>query len=707
MVSTRWLVLFLLCTCAAPISTRNRRVPRGWTLDSSKQDIRAVNIQEQKAFGEGKIIAADNYSSESLTTEASLSPNEGKESFGYLVDEYNKLKCKAMGLEDALNDAQDWHCLAKRRVVEKLEVHVATSIGAMRSDKPWPLFSVNLGSPNPDKKVVGLGEVPAVDGGTIIFRKNFAIDEKDKTHGPSMEDVVKQITFKLDASEARYIELKNYFGREYCTERHLWGRGWCKEEKTTSQQSYLVPTNTISIDSVEIYLYFVDDERPYKVFASDTSMSKPLAYLDKIMPEYQVANFKNNPHWLMHYYSKKCETWGDAKHDGSKFGKYVWENYIAKKDATTPINYNNLECAGASHVPVYVEPEIPDIEIDKGTGLDFDNVVKWQEKQADSFKPPANRSKPECQPRTAKIIVKEADEQNKCGGEREDSKKLIVPSDIDSWTAERLTQRVRDMQKENGNLVASIAGFTTDLNKITGSGHFYETELLNGIQVKITGQQLVNVGGQLMTRQRASKCIFTESGNLGKPRDNPVYINLGLNAPSYPIIPQFSGVGEHGRYPIVLPDPKQLPLIPDVYTENFALRDIRFLQLSKKADNSFFATRAVATTRVDNLFGSDTMTHNKTSIDVEYGIVAIHSIELIFDAETIYELGTAYQTKQWDAVPLKTNECNENSDVLAPLFVLTSRNSAWTDYGLRSNPAWVKFRDEVDHGAGEDTEEEE
>ena len=705
MVSTRWLVLFLLCTCAAPISTRNRRVPRGWTLDSSKQDIRAVNIQEQKAFGEGKIIAADNYSSESLTTEASLSPNEGKASFGYLVDEYNKLKCKAMALEDALNDAQDWHCLAKRRVVEKLEVHVATSVGAMRSDKHWPLFSVNLGSPDPDKdeKVVGLGEVPAVDGGTIIFRKNFEIEEDDKTRGHSMEEVVRQITFKLDASEARYIELKNYFGREYCTERKWWGR--CKEEKTTSQQSYLVPTNTISIDSVEIYLYFVDDERPYKVFASDTSMAEPLVYLDKIMPVYSIANFKNNPHWLMHYNSRSCETWGDAKHDGSKFGKYVWENYIAKKDATTPINYNNLECAGASHVPVYVEPEIPEIKINKNQGLTSEDIAAWQEKQADSFKPPANRSKPECQPRTAKIIVKEAEEQNQCGGEREDSKKLIVPSDIDSWTAERLTQRVSDMQKENGNLVASIAGLTTDLNKITGSGHFYETELINGVQVKITGQQLVNVGGQLMTRERASKCIFSGNSDLGEPRDNPVYINLGLNAPSYPIIPQFSGDERQGKFPIVLPDPKQLPLIPDVYTENFALRDIRFLQLSKKADNSFFATRAVATTRVDNLFGSDTMTHKETSIDVEYGIVAIHSIELIFDAKIIYELGTAYNDQKWTAVLPKTNKCDENSDVLSPLFVLTSRNSAWTDYGLRSNPAWVKFRDEIDHGAEEDTEE--
>ena len=705
MLSTRWLVLFLLCTCAAPILHRNRRVPRGWTLDSSKQDIRAVNIREQKAFGEGKTIVADNFSSENLTTEASLSPNEGKASFRYLVAEYNKLKCKDMALEDALNDAQDWHCLAKRRVVEKLEVHVATSIGAMRSDKSWPLFSVRLGSPGEPPE--GLGEVPAVDGGTIIFRKNFAIDEKDKTHGPSMEDVVKQITFKLEASEVGYVKLKDYFGKEYCPERH-WSRAWiCKEDKTTSQQNYLVSTNTISIDSVEIYLYFIDDKRPYKVFASDTSMAEPLVYLDKNMTEYQVAHFKNNPHWLLHYNSRSCETWGDAKHDGSKFGEYVWKNYIAKKNNTEPIAYTSFECAGASHVPVYVNPTIPEIEISKKNGLTPENVAEWQNDQADSFKPSANRSKPECQPRTAKIIAKEAEEQNKCGEEREDSKKLVVPSDIDSWTAERLTQRVRDMEKENADLSGSIVGLTTDLDTITGSGHFYETKLINGIQVKITGQLLVNVGGQLMTRKRAV-CIFNHNSNLGEARDNPVYINLGLNAPSYPIIPQFSGDDQSGgRYPPMTLTDDQLPIITDVYTQNFAVRDIRFLHLSKKADSSFFATRSIQTAVADaywNILGAKDIEVSGISIDVEYGIVAIHSIELIFDAKPIYKLGTAYTEKEWEAVELKANKCNKDdkTDVLKPLFVLTSRNDAWTDYGLRSNSEWVKFRDEVDHSAEEE-----
>ena len=305
MLIHRLLCILLLCACAEPIS-RGRRVPRGWTLDASKQDIRAVNVREQKAFGEGKTIKTDNYSSESLTTEASLSPSDGKARVRHLIEVQNKLRCKDTALETALNDAQDWHCLAKRQVVEKLEVHVSTSIGGMRSDGSWPRFKVRLGSvdeASEDEAKQELGYVPAVDGGKVIFRKKFNVEESEKTHELKMVELIKQITFELNTDDAEYVILKDSYGKKFCTSRNLINK--CTRKSDTPATDYLVAINALIIDNVEIHLYFKGDERPYQVYASDTSMTQPLAYLDKAMPTYSIPHFKSNPTLAVAFLFKK------------------------------------------------------------------------------------------------------------------------------------------------------------------------------------------------------------------------------------------------------------------------------------------------------------------------------------------------------------------------------------------------------------------
>ena len=36
--------------------------------------------------------------------------------------------------------------------------------------------------------------------------------------------------------------------------------------------------------------------------------------------------------------------------------------------------------------------------------------------------------------------------------------------------------------------------------------------------------------------------------------------------------------------------------------------------------------------------------------DVELGIFAVHSIELLFDGKTIYQLGKIYSEEEWDCI---------------------------------------------------------
>lgn len=689
MFSKRIVLSVLLCACAAPVENRGPRVPRGWTLDTSKQQIGAINIREQKAFGEGKIIRADDFSAESLTTEATLTPADGKEQLKHLIEKYNKLLCASTALTEALNELQDQRCFRTLRAVEQLEVHVSTSVSAMRNESKWPEFTVELGG-----KTEGFtkGEkyiyAHALDGGTVIFRKNFPIK---KVNGEiedyySMEEVIGEIKLKLKTVEEgnEYVAFKESFGPEICIERK-WLKTRCIDSSKRQQQTDIsIETNRLHINRVEIYLYFADDDRPYKVFASRSSAQEPLAILDNTVQEYSIAGFNNNPYWLLHYHSAKCDAWTED-HDGSEFGQYIW-GYIKGEQASIDIYSSPLHCAGTSTVPVYAVPEIP-----KLNGNDIDAIDAWLKDNQASFKPHANNNKSECQPRTAAVIKKEAVEQNKCGKKPEDP--VSVPTDLDTWSVQRLTNGVREMEDKinrgDGGIEPSNAGLITDINKLTGSGCFYEKQLLGGIEVRIAGQMLVNVMGKLMTRSKADE-IFKKTGGLPDTvrNNNRVYINLGLNAQSYPIIVNNSGNKRFGLFD----SNEQKPIIiKEDYTQNFAIQDIGFVHLEKTAHEDFFSYETISEVIHDKLWspwwGEGDKHVSAISAPVEQGIVAIHSIELKFDSNVIYKLGFVSQV----------TSAGNDMGVFPALFVLTNSNNVWVDYNLRGNKAWSEYRDETDH----------
>ncbi len=693
------ILLLLLAACAAPVARRDeRRVPRGWTLDTSEQDIRAVNVREQKAFGEGKVIRADDFSAESLTTEATLSSADGKKQIEHLSQEFNKLLCINQALKEAIEVLEDQRCFATLKAVEELEVHVSTSVSAMRKADKWPEFKVELGGSDDGE----FAWASALDGGTVVFRKMFPVKKKDgKVHDYyNMEEILQGIKLVLNSEDRTnyindYVEFKESFGGTFCAERR-WGSVFgCKKGKTlTMKKNFSVETNRLHIDRVEIYMYFADDDRPYKVFASHSSRREPLVILDNIVRSYSVAGFKNNPHWLLHYYSAACDMW-QKDHDGSEFGQYIWNKYIKQKNnSSINIYASPLRCAGVGAVPAEVAPEIPEINT-SDKSLDLDDINQWLNDNKDRFKPHVNSSKAACQPRTAAVIMTEAIEQKKCG--KEPQPPLAVPEDLDSWSATRLSRGATYLEGKNNDYKISNEGLVTDINNITGSGCFYEKKLLGGIKVKISGQMLVNVGGKLMTRRQANECIFkSTTDGLAVEDGNYVYINLGFNTQSYPIITHNSGVQEDGRFAI------DAGLILDTYTKNFNLQDIRFVHLEKTAHEMFFTHEDLDSATHDRIWsppwgGRVDPTVTTASVLVEQGIVALSSIELIFDGDVIYQRGSPPPPRA-EGEEAGEIDCNEDkAEVLDALFVLTSSSNVWMDYNVHGNDAWDKYRDEKDH----------
>ncbi len=699
---TIWLLM--LCTCAAPVARQDeRRVPRGWTLDASKQDMRAVNIREQKAFGEGKIIHADDFGAESLITEATLSPADGKAELKYLIEDYNKLLCINTAFEETIEEYEDKLCFATLRDIQMLEVHVATSVSALRNEDKWPEFRVELGGKDSEDKDSEVW-AHALDGGSVIFRKMFPVKHEGKDiQGYNMKEAIQEIKLilKTDGRINKngyindYVVFKESFGGKFCIKRGRWTLQLdCKQHKTMESEVD-IETNRLHIDRVEIYLYFADDDRPYKIFASNTSAQEPLVILDNVVREYSVAGFQNNPHWLLHFHSNRCEPWQE-EHDGTEFGKYIWNKYIKQKNNSAIDVYKTpLHCAGVRTIPVYDDPVIPP-EIDKISGLLDDVVVdKWLIDNENNFKPHADNNKIECQLRTAAIVKKEASEQNKCGTEPETP--LEVPTDLDTWSAERLSNSVTEWKSYNHILTQSNIKCVSDLNKLTGSGCFYEKQLLGGIQVKITGQRLVSVGGKLMTRAKADACIFDETEDLSDPpEDNNVYINLGLTEQSYPLT-GFSDINkaERGRFYM------EGKMINEKYTKNFAVRDIKFLYLEKTAEEKFFSYKAVSKLThnriwISGLGGREDPTVTAVSKPVEQGIIAISSIELIFDGKVIYRRGHPPDVPEVEA-EINCKEDEDKNDALEALFVLSNSNNVWVDYNVYGNKAWADYRDKIDH----------
>ena len=689
-MTMRLLSLLLLCACAAPtISRDERRTPRGWTIDTSNQDLRAVNIREEKAFGEGKTIEADNFSAESLTTEATLVSGDSKEQFQQLIEDFNQLLCVNNALEQSILEIEDSRCFARVRTPQELEVHVSTAISALRDGSKWPKFTVEIGG----EDTATFKEAYAPDSGTVVFRKKLAANDEGKRIY-NMAQLVKQITLKLTTDEDEktglrnhYLDFEEAFGDDTCLARHLWGVGTCKKGyKANLKDRVIIEYNKLIITRVEIYLRFADDKNLYKIFSSRSSRDKPLTVLDNSHQVYMVTGFYNNPHWLLHYYSSKCNAWDNPNHDGTEFGKYIWSNYIKKDGGEVDIFASPLQCSGSSAVPVSIHPA----ELDSNSV----DVEAWLEKHKNEFKPYANNSNADCQPRTAIVIKDEALQEKKCG---KDSKQpQPQPADLDKWSEERLENGVKYMLDVNKEYNRSNESFITRHNKETGSGCFYKKPLLEGIQVKIHGQELVSVSGKLMTRREAQECIFDQTNiSIAPPANNTIYINLGLNAQSYPLTHTIDN-NQDGTFRFELDD----LLVKSPYTEKFAMRDLSYVYLAKPSSLDFFSNKVISKLEQESWGWKADKVIDGVTVPVEVGIFAIRSIAISVSGNVIYEAGVDLPAKgETDTAELCENEGKAVIDDI--LFILSNRNNSWQDYNLRGNKAWTTYRDDNDHCAEE------
>ena len=232
----------------------------------------------------------------------------------------------------------------------------------------------------------------------------------------------------------------------------------------------------------------------------------------------------------------------------------------------------------------------------------------------------------------------------------------------------------------------STISYTTRLDMETGNGCFYEKKLLSGIQVEIYGQSLVSVGDKLMTHRKAQECYFAKGSGL-EPKSSQIYINLGLNAASYPIIAEAVG----GNNDVIAL--KELYLNP-TYTENFALRHISFLRLARRADMGLLKQVATKAVTHYKLWGDKKI--DGQSVTVETGIVAVSRIVLKFSDKVIYELGTPLiADTEEESEGDSDNRIGDldkycrTSDVIKALFILSNRNLQWMDYEV----AWQSSLD--------------
>ena len=217
--------------------------------------------------------------------------------------------------------------LRRVRAPKVVEVHVSTAVGALRDVNRWPKFSVEIGGEDSTE----LGVAYAPDGGTVVFRKILAAN-KDGKRVYNMEQLVKQITLSLQTDQNKethlfndYESIEEAFGDDTCLSRHLkWDLGTCKKgKKVNLTERVTIEKNKLIITRVEIYLHFEGDKNRYKIFSS---RNEPVTILDNSNFTHAIG-FKNNPYWLLHFYSSNCNTWDNPNHDGTEFGEYMWNNY--------------------------------------------------------------------------------------------------------------------------------------------------------------------------------------------------------------------------------------------------------------------------------------------------------------------------------------------------------------------------------------------
>ena len=666
----RWFLVFIVCVNCAKVSidTRGVDTPRGWTVDKSSGDVTAA-----KAFDQGKTLDVDSFNSEEgITTKAVMSASDSIENIKANVEKFNKLVSINVALRNALKERQDKTCFVTKPLKE-LEVHVHTRLSPLRAyepldDKKWPKITVDL-----DDESNGFKHAKVIDGGVIVFSREYQPDPEKKDKKNIEErysqtiNHLQKIEVKLDDDDTDrgwvFAEFKEEFGRKHCESRFL---GSC-EGSYSKGKIYFEEGNKVLIDKVEVRVKLVGDtnNRFYKIFADDQQTIE----LSSAVRHYNFDGFRQNPHWVLHAYSSKCDGWS-GDHDGSEFAREVWQKIQDGDRVTNDFFATNFSCVEQRLLPNLVTPQNPSPDITKEEDRD-----PW----LTNNKPfaPAD-DKEECQPVTAESIA-----ENASGVAVDPKCRLPIPDDLDDRSKENL-ELLRDiMQKYVSAGEESNAGMKQDFDDLSKSGCFYDKKLTDGIKVEIEGQYLLDVAGQYMTdvkfTAKGQELAATHQGSFMPPSINdgvPLYINLGLDKRSYPLIPQFFASGDDSIYisgkKIIDPD----------YTKNFTVRDISFVHLNRGGDYRNEKATISKEYEKSSWHGfANPQEDTAMTIDIEYGIVNIQKIALFLgdDKKPFYKREAG-------------NKAENSNGVKGGLFTLNSIVNSWTDYNIKNNLAWNEKR---------------
>ena len=670
MIAIRAVLIIILASCS-PNTGDGIRTPENWTLDKNSmyRDLSdgLLSKYEKHAF---EVIQEEylNANADGIEEEV-VEAADNIEAIVDMIERYHENIAINKKLWQAIIDYEDSTCF-KRRGLERLEVHLRARIGFQRKANASPKVKLEEFISLPDGVYHPTATI--IDGGTTVFVYNFK-----KPHVTTIDSIENITLFKESLPE--YYESKFKYGRGYCTKRALWGTLWCTKKDAVQHDTYHHEGDTIVVDGIDIYAKYPNDKRKYLVYSSlPTEQHQPLAVLSGVTPRYSVPSFRNNPHWVMHFFSSKCDGWGTADHDDSDFGREIWNDYASKgKPIGSNVLRKKFSCKDRSLTGIGIPP--PDVinTYDENSDKLPDNV--WHDDSSTELEANTEHT---CQPIAVEQLMKQA--------RKEVDTEMIDFDTSAEWAPEVLQEKRDILEGELDNLSNSSTGLQADYNKHHRMGCFYDRELPDGIKIKITGQVLNSIGGALFSEKEAKKELDINA--LPDVEDMPqLFIGFGYSEDLAYIGDVSPADGnDNGIYAIT-------GQAAPGFTKNFTMRDMTYVHLARNFSEKFFQTLE-GEIRFRNDFwgkGQDVKTEN---IKIEQNILSVTSIEL-----SIGEEGNPSNPKQviYKLKSIDLDESNQPVDaeynkygVLPSLFVLNNTSSAWTDFGLKGNSTWDEYRRE-------------
>ena len=355
MIRILLLFSYLLSCMDMPIDAR-RKIPRGWTLDAEKQQ--AVDeIGVEKTFDDKEYLELDSFdAAKGITEEVIPGAADNVAAIEDMIERQSKLAGINKALGEKISEFEGKTCFQHRKFQE-LEVHVLTSISGWRSPKEehWPKISVDLG------ETTGFAPAPVLDGGRVVFKRTY-LKEGDKERTHNMESI-QQINLELEplSQQAGYeavtvfANISEPLGQKVCIGGGNW-IGMCKKWGYRTDVTN-IEGNQVTVHWMAIYAKFEGDSSKYRIFS--TPLQEKVVVLRDAVRSYSISDFKSNPFWVMHYYSDKCNSW-EALHDGSEFGKKVWELASSGQPVGGDIFHSHFGCEDRRDLPILLPPGTPE-----------------------------------------------------------------------------------------------------------------------------------------------------------------------------------------------------------------------------------------------------------------------------------------------------------------------------------------------------------